>query len=142
VSDPAGRATNPRGSEEVLLVEDDESVRRLAARGLESLGYAVTLADGSATALEALDTRKTSFDILVTDVVMPGLDGRELADAALARWPSMRVLFTSGYTDDAVVRRGVLQREVPFLQKPYTAVALARKIREVLDASAPARSSS
>ena len=126
-------ATQARGREQVLLVEDDEGVRRFAWRGLEALGYGVTTAVGSATALEVFDSSHKRFDILVTDVVMPGLDGRELADAARARWPWIRVLYTSGYTDDAVVRRGVLHREVPFLQKPYTATALARKIREVLD---------
>ncbi|MFN7951994.1 MAG: PAS domain-containing protein [bacterium] len=122
-----------RGHEQILLVEDEDAVRLLAARGLSSFGYQVQAARNGDEALALLARDDLQFAMLVTDVVMPGLDGRELADAARRGHPSLRVLFTSGYTDDAVLRRGVVQSEVSFLQKPYTTTSLARKIRETLD---------
>ncbi len=137
VTRPAPRPAldDVRGNESILLVEDEDAVRLLATRGLTSLGYDVRVARNGDEALALLAAEERAFALLVTDVVMPGLDGRELAEAARQRTPALRVLFTSGYTDDAILRRGVVRSEVAFLQKPYTATSLARKIRETLDRS-------
>jgi len=122
-----------RGDERVLLVDDDRHVRRCAARALRARGYSVVEA---ADALEAIRQLGTSeIDLLVTDVVLPGMDGRQLVEVVQASRPSLKVLYISGYTDDAVVRRGVLHAEVAFLEKPFRNHALAGKVRQVLDAA-------
>ncbi|HEY1186856.1 MAG TPA: ATP-binding protein [Gemmata sp.] len=133
---PAGGGPVRGGAERVLLVEDQAEVRRFGALALRACGYAVTEAGGGRAALDQVE-REGPPDLLVTDVVMPEMGGRELAEALRTRCPGLRVLFVSGYTDDAVVRHGLLTEEVEFLQKPYTADALARKVREVLDATDP-----
>jgi hypothetical protein len=119
------------GSETVLVVEDEESVRSLVRKVLERRGYKVLIAG---TPKEAFDLSAEHADIslIITDVVLPQMSGRTLADALISRNPSLRVLFMSGYTDDAIVDRGVLDEGIPFLQKPFTPEALARKTREVL----------
>ncbi len=119
-----------RGSETIMLVEDDASVRDLVSLMLESKGYRVIAADGAESA-ERLCTQ--DVDLLLTDVVMPEVDGRALAERLSAASPSIRVLFMSGYSDEAVYRHGELSPNAAFIEKPFTDRALARKIRDVLD---------
>jgi CheY-like chemotaxis protein len=123
----------PRGTETVLLVEDDAAVRALAGHLLREAGYTVIEAASGRDALRAADGHGAPVRLLVTDVVLPGMGGRELAARFRAAHPGARVLFMSGYTDDAVVRHGVLAAEAAFLQKPFTAAGLAHKVRETLD---------
>jgi len=122
-----------RGRETILLVEDDPAVRTLCLKILEAQGYRVVVGNDGRDALRAAETHAGFIDLVVTDVVMPGLNGREVAETLRARQPQIRVLFTSGYTDDAIVHRGVLYDEVAFLAKPFTPAELTRKVREVLD---------
>jgi PAS domain S-box-containing protein len=121
------------GSETMLLVEDEEGVRSLARLALQRRGYKVLEAPSGAEALKISERYDGDIQLLATDVVMPQMSGRELADRLLSLRPGIRVLYMSGYTDDAIVRHGLLDARVPFLHKPFTLDALARKVREVLD---------
>ncbi|WP_164104663.1 hybrid sensor histidine kinase/response regulator [Candidatus Laterigemmans baculatus] len=123
------------GSESLLLVEDEDAVRRLLLRILEQQGYQVLVASNGREALALLAEHREPIELLVTDVVMPELGGPELAHVLCPRYPEMKVLFLSGHTDDAMVRHGLVQDEVAFLQKPFSPLALVRKVREVLDAT-------
>jgi PAS domain S-box-containing protein len=125
-------ATRPSGSGTILLVEDNDAVRRPVTRLLADLGYDVLAANGPEEAITLAHGR--TIDLLVTDVVMPGMNGRLLSEKLVAAQPSMRVLFMSGYTDDAVIARGVIEPGTAFLQKPFGADRLAQKVRELLDA--------
>ncbi len=125
--------TAPGGSERLLLVEDDELVRSLARRALERRGYAVLEAADPDQALAMAAAETQPIELLLTDVIMPGMSGRALAERLTAFRPGVRVLYTSGYTDEAILRLGVLEHGLAFLQKPYTPESLARKVREVLD---------
>ena len=129
----AGLSEGPRGGETVLLAEDEEGVRTLTRLVLQQQGYTLLEAGDGDEALRICGEHEGRIDLLISDVVMPGLGGRELADRVAAMRPGLRVLYLSGYTDDAVVRHGVLQAETAFLQKPFTVDALACKVREVLD---------
>jgi len=124
----------PSGSETILLVEDEPQVRAIVKRALERGGYAVLSASGPEEALRICETTLTRIDLLLTDVVMPQMNGRELAERVRVLRPSSKTLFMSGYTDDAILRHGVLDEGVPFLQKPVTPSNLTRKVRETLDA--------
>lgn len=123
----------PRGSERILVVEDDALVRDHVARLLRALGYDVALAVHAADAMTVL-TEERPFDLLFTDVVMPGnMNGRQLSDAAKRVQPSLKVLFTSGYTENAIVHHGRLDPGVALLSKPYRRGDLAKRVRQVLD---------
>jgi CheY-like chemotaxis protein len=126
------------GCETVLLVEDEESVRELVRLTLASRGYQVLEAENGESGLRMAESFKEHIDILITDVVMPGIGGRELARKLLLLRPAISVLYLSGYTEDAVVTRGALGPRTAFLQKPFTLQNLAKKVREVLHSkSAP-----
>ena len=127
----------PRGTETVLVVEDEDAVRRIVKIALESAGYRVIEARNGPEALEAVRTHSGEIQLVVTDVVMPKMSGRELVERIVKDHPGVRILYMSGYTDDAVVRHGIVESGVAFLQKPFTPLALARKVREVLDGKAP-----
>ncbi len=135
VAHPLPPDTSLHGTELVLVVEDADGVRDLTKRLLERLGYGVVAAVNAAHALELFDTHP-SIALLLTDVVMPGLSGPDLAKQLLGRRPGLKVIYMSGYTDEAIVQHGVLQAGIAFLHKPFTANALGRKLREALDADA------
>jgi CheY-like chemotaxis protein len=122
----------------VLLVEDEQGLRVLARRILETHGYAVLEASGGEEALRISRKHQGPIDLLLTDAVMPGMGGSDLAREIAAERPATRVLYMSGYTDDAVVRRGHLDAGSAFIQKPFASQTLAQKVREVLDGVASA----
>ena len=123
----------PSGSETILLVEDEASLRELVGECLEASGYKVLEAGHGMAALEVGELHPGRIDLLLTDVVMPGMSGRELAERLRGSRPEIRTVYMSGYTDDAVVLHGILAEDMAFLQKPFTAAELARRVREVLD---------
>ena len=125
----------PTGTERILLVEDDSKVRTLAERALRDAGYAVTTAAGGPAALALLPTLEEPVDLLVSDVVMPGASGGEVADAFTERFPGARCLFMSGYAGHTIGRHGVIATAASFLPKPFTPVSLLTKVREVLSRS-------
>ncbi|HEX7874437.1 MAG TPA: CHASE3 domain-containing protein [Sphingobium sp.] len=134
---PQARADNhelPRGAagEIVLVVEDEGQVRRMSVDVLRDLGYTVVHASDAVQAMGKLSTHPT-ISLLFTDVIMPGMTGRQLADKAKEDRPDLKVLYTTGYTRNSIVHSGVVDHDVHFLSKPFTIVALARKVREVLD---------
>ena len=118
------------GSVSILVVEDEEGVRRYSTDALRDLGYHVLEADGAERALEIIDA-EPGISILFTDVVMPDINGRRLAEAALERRPTLKVLFTTGYTRNAIVHNGMLDHGVVLLSKPFTLEELARKVAEL-----------
>jgi CheY-like chemotaxis protein len=133
------RTASLGGAETILVVEDQEPVRRLTRKILETQGYAVLAAADGPEALQMAERHAGTIHILVTDVVMPGMSGREVGRRLAAGRPEMRVLYLSGYADDSIVRHGVLEPGLAFLQKPFTPETLTRRVREVLDAPSELR---
>ena len=124
-----------RGTETVLVVEDEEAVRVLSRRVLKARGYHVLDAAGAAEALELTDQGQRRIDLLVTDVVMPGMGGPALAEQLVGLQPGLRVLYISGYAEEAIRRHGELPAGGALLEKPFTADQLARRVREALSAA-------
>jgi two-component system cell cycle sensor histidine kinase/response regulator CckA len=129
----AARPALPVGNETILLVEDDATVSRMTRQALQMLGYRVLEARGGDEAIAISESHPDAIQMLLTDVVMPGISGRQVAEAVVQTRPAIKLLYVSGYTDDAVIRHGIQRSEVAFLQKPSTQTALALKVREVLD---------
>jgi len=122
------------GDETILLVEDEPLVRGLAARVLRKQGYHLLEASNGSEALRITEKRAgEEIHLILTDVVMPGMIGRELAERLHSLFPKMKVLYMSGYTNNAIVHHGILEEGMNYIQKPFTLEALARKVREVLD---------
>jgi hypothetical protein len=131
---PAPDAAAEHGTETIMVVEDDEQLRELVRLMLESKGYEVLAASGADEATDLCTQRPGEVDLLLTDVIMPGVNGRVLAERLAAGSPAMRILFMSGYSDEAVYRHGEISPNAAFIEKPFTDRSLARKVREVLDA--------
>jgi CheY-like chemotaxis protein len=140
-SEDAPATLKAREAETILVVEDEPSVREFSTEALRVLGYNVLEADGAAAALRLLATWP-EIALLLTDVVMPDVNGRKLADAALKRRPDLPVLFMTGYTRNAIVHNGVLDPGVHLISKPYTVAQLGAKLHELLGQSARGRSGS
>jgi two-component system cell cycle sensor histidine kinase/response regulator CckA len=131
---PEAAAPVPLGLETVLLAEDEESVRDLAAHTLRKQGYEVLVASNGDEALRMARSADGTIHLLLTDVIMPGMNGRELAERLAAERPALKVLYTSGYNDGVIGRHGILAPGVAFVPKPFSPRDLARRVREVLDA--------
>jgi PAS domain S-box-containing protein len=140
---PTGRPAELRGgSETILVVEDEDVVRALACRGLREQGYTVLEARHGREALDQVEEGRHAIDLVISDVVMPELGGRELGSHLAALQPELPILYMSGYTGDDVIQRGLLEPGMPFQQKPFTPEGLARKVREMLDGRGSGRSAS
>ena len=129
----AARVTELKGTETILLVEDNEQVLQLARHFLQNMGYTVLAAENGFKALKILESHTGPLHLLLTDVVMPEMNGRELVEKSSKILPALKVLYMSGYTDNVIANRGVLDAGVAFIQKPFTGLDLAAKVREVLD---------
>ncbi len=137
--DDAGDAqVDARGTETILLVEDEAPLRAIASRALTSRGHTVLQAADGESALRLLQEHRDPIHLLLTDVVLPRMGGRELAERVRAMRPELRVLFVSGYTDDVILQHRLLEHDIMLLQKPFTIAGLAQKVREALDAPVPA----
>ncbi len=127
------RTNELRGSETILLVEDDEQVRALAHVILEQNGYTVLASESGPDALKRLVSHDSPAHLLLTDVVLPGMNGKKLFARVAERFPNIKVLYMSGYTGEVIAHRGVLEQGIAFIQKPFTVQALTTKVREVLE---------
>jgi PAS domain S-box-containing protein len=126
--------TIPTGTETILLVEDEDIVRRVAARALTKQGYNVLEAHHGNQALEIATKFEGSIDLLLTDVVMPGMNGRQLAEQLATSRTDLKILYMSGYTENIIVNRGILKAGISFIEKSFTSASLCRKVRDILDA--------
>ena len=124
---------NLKGSETILLAEDNAQVRELAADILKGQGYHLMVAQNGLEALEMLESYDGSLDLLLTDVIMPDVNGKELFTRLAEQFSDLRVLYMSGYTDDVIAHKGILEEGIHFIQKPFTVIGLANKVREVLE---------
>jgi CheY-like chemotaxis protein len=123
----------PHGNERILLVEDEARVRAVAVRMLERQGYTVIPFGRGEDVLRSVERTTESFDLLITDVVMPGMNGRMLAEKMIVLRPKIKVLFTSGYAEEVIAQHGILQQGIELLPKPYSLEKLAQKVRKILD---------
>ena len=130
---PPSDGRPPRGSETVLLVEDEPAVREMTQAALQRHGYTVLPAASGAEALQIARTNHGAINVVLTDVVMPGMSGPQLVERLREGQPRLAAVFMSGYTSDAVLRHGIETGEADFLQKPFSTSALAAKLRQVLD---------
>jgi signal transduction histidine kinase/ActR/RegA family two-component response regulator len=128
-----GAEAMPRGSETVLVVDDEETIRELIVDTLQPLGYNILEAPGGKEALEICQKGQTTIDVLLTDVIMPGIDGRQLRDAFLKKCPATKVIFMSGYSSTIIAAHGLLDSEIDFIHKPFSPSDLADTLRTVLD---------
>jgi DNA-binding NtrC family response regulator len=131
----------PRGNETVLVVEDEREVRKLTVGILKRQGYKVLEASHGDDTLAISEKHDGLIHLVLVDVVMPGMSGSELAKQLTLLQPMIKVLYMSGYTDNAIVHHGVLEKGMNYIQKPYTVDGLARKVREVLDKTSPVQTS-
>jgi two-component system cell cycle sensor histidine kinase/response regulator CckA len=132
---PLGKGQNRvGGSETILVIDDQDRIRTVTRMLLEAHGYQVLEADGGESAMRVIEAMTSPLHLVLTDIVMPGLTGPQVAELLLARYPSLPILFMSGFTDDVVIRQGIQASSANFLQKPFTASTLAKKVREALDA--------
>ena len=134
----AAQGQSPRGTETILLVEDEELVREVLRETLEENGYTVVEAIDGKTALEVTRTHQGRLDLVITDVMMPVMSGPELGELLTALHPELRMIFMSGYTDNAIEHHGIVDRKAAFLEKPVMAGALLSRVRQVLDGPHPA----
>jgi CheY-like chemotaxis protein len=125
---------NLTGTETVLVVEDDEQVRKFAVKSLKGYGYTVLFAANGEEAIDVAGRYSETIHLLLTDVIMPGMNSKDMAEYLKRSRPDVKVLYMSGYTDNAIVHHGVLDPDVAFVNKPFTPGDLGRKVREVLDA--------
>jgi PAS domain S-box-containing protein len=132
-AEPSSLPMQPHGTERILLVEDDSAVRAITARLLTAQGYSVIEARDATSALHELHRTHDPIHLMVTDVVLPGVGGRELADIVTTTWPDIKVLFVTGYTDDVVLKGKWFSDQLAVLQKPFSADQLGRRVRDVLD---------
>ena len=122
-----------RGKETIFLVEDDPSVRELTLRSLNYFGYRVIVSANGEEALKKFKQNNIHVDLLITDVIMPGMSGKKLVDLIRKKKPGLKVLFMSGYSEDQISKQGVLDKEINFIQKPFAPMDLVKRLREILD---------
>ncbi|MDZ7724456.1 MAG: response regulator [candidate division KSB1 bacterium] len=122
-----------KGDETILIVEDEQAIRNIAKSSLQKFGYTTLTAADAEEALSVYANAAQKIDVLLTDVVMPNVSGKELADQLAVKQPDLVIIFMSGYTDDTIGKEGVLTENINFIQKPFSPASLAEKLRDILD---------